>query len=74
MMKEDKASISMMLSAAIVGVIDVVAFIAFLILGILIGVGSLLQSQGIIIAAIVIAAINVVEIILVPVFLMLRKG
>lgn len=74
MMKEDKASISMMLSAAIVGVIDVIAFIAFLILGILIGVGSLLQSQGIIIAAIVIAAINVVEIILVPVFLMLRKG
>ena len=74
MMKEDKASISMMLSAAIVGVIDVIAFIAFLILGILIGVGSLLQSQGIIRAAIVIAAINVVEIILVPVFLMLRKG
>lgn len=74
MMKEDKASVSMMLSAAIVGVIDVIAFIAFLILGILIGVGSLLQSQGIIIAAIVIAAINVVEIILVPVFLMLRKG
>jgi hypothetical protein len=73
-MKEDRASISMMLSAAIVGVIDVIAFIAFLILGILIGVGSLLQSQGIIIAAIVIAAINVVEIILVPVFLMLRKG
>ena len=74
MMKEDKASVSMMLSAAIVGVIDVIAFIAFLILGILIGVGSLLQSQGIIITAIVIAAINVVEIILVPVFLMLRKG
>ena len=74
MMKEDKASVSMMLSAAIVGVRDVIAFIAFLILGILIGVGSLLQSQGIIITAIVIAAINVVEIILVPVFLMLRKG
>lgn len=74
MIKEDRASFSMMISAAIVGAIDVIAFIVFTILGILIGVGSLLQSQGIIIAAIVIAAINVIEIILVPIFLMLRKG
>ena len=74
MIREDKASVSMMISAIVVGAIDVIAFIAFAILGILIGVGSLLQSQGIIIAAIVIAAINVVEIILVPVFLKLRKG
>ncbi len=74
MIREDKASVSIMLSAAIVGIIDVIAVIVFAILGILIGVGSLLQSQGIIIAAIVIAAINVVEIILVPILLMLRKG
>ncbi len=74
MIREDKASVSIMLSAAIVGIIDVIAVIVFAVLGILIGVGSLLQSQGIIIAAIVIAAINVVEIIMVPILLMLRKG
>ncbi len=74
MIREDKASVSIMLSAAIIGIIDVIAVIVFAVLGILIGVGSLLQSQGIIIAAIVIAAINVVEIILVPILLMLRKG
>ncbi len=74
MIREDKASVSIMLSAAIIGIIDVIAVIVFAVLGILIGVGSLLQSQGIIIAAIVIAAINVVEIIMVPILLMLRKG
>ncbi|MCR4874402.1 MAG: hypothetical protein K5923_01500 [Clostridia bacterium] len=74
MIREDKASVSIMLSAAIIGIIDVIAVIVFAVLGILIGVGILLQSQGIIIAAIVIAAINVVEIIMVPILLMLRKG
>ena len=74
MFRDDKATSIMYLSAAIVVAIDILAFIAFAIIGIMIGVGALLQSQGIIIAAIIIAAINVVEIILVPILLILRKG
>ncbi len=69
MIREDKASVSIMLSAAIIGIIDVIAVIVFAVLGILIGVGSLLQSQGIIIAAIFVAAINVLELIIIPICL-----
>ena len=74
MFREDKMTTAIYLSAFITAVIDVLAIIAFGVLGILILCGAILASQKMIIAAICVAAINVIEIILVPIFLYFRKG
>lgn len=56
------------------GVINALALIAFSVLIALIYIGVILASTKIIIAAIVVAAINFVSICLIPLYIKFRKG
>ncbi len=56
------------------GVINALALIAFVVLISLIYTGVILASTKIIIAAIVVAAINFVSICLIPLYIRFRKG
>ena len=70
MFREDKHKVAVYMSLLIMAVIDAIALLVALVLGIMLGVGALLQSQGIIIAAIFVAAINVLEIIFILICLL----
>ena len=73
MFREDKHKVAVYMSLLIMAIIDAIALLVALVLGIMLGVGALLQSQGIIIAAIFVAAINVLEIILILICLLKTK-
>ena len=73
-MREDKAKFALRISILTILAIDAIAIIAAIVFGILLGIGAILQSKIMIIAAIVIAAINVLEIILIPIVLNKYKG
>ncbi len=73
-MREDKAKFALRISILTILAIDAIAIIAAIVFGILLGIGTILQSKIMIIAAIVIAAINVLEIILIPIVLNKYKG
>ncbi len=73
MFREDKHKVAVYMSLLIMAVIDAIALLVALVLGIMLGVGALLQSQGIIIAAIFVAAINVLEIIFILICLLKTK-
>lgn len=73
MFREDKHKVAVYMSLLIMAVIDAIALLVALVLGIMLGVGALLQSQGIIIAAIFVAAINVLEIIFILICLLKAK-
>ena len=68
-MKEDRFKVIMYISALVTFAIDAIGILLAIIFGILLGVGAVLQSQIMIIAAIIIAAINVIEIVLIPILL-----
>lgn len=73
MFREDKHKVAVYMSLLIMAVIDAIALLVALVLGIMLGVGAILQSQGIIIAAIFVAAINVLEIIFILICLLKTK-
>ena len=73
MFREDKHKVAVYMSLLIMAIIDAIALLVALVLGIMLGVGALLQSQGIIIAAIFVAAINVLEIIFILICLLKTK-
>ena len=73
MFREDKYKVAIYMSLFITAIIDAVALLVALVLGLLLGFGVIMQSQGIIIAAIFVAAINVLELILIPICLLKSK-
>ncbi len=73
MFREDKHKVAVYMSLLIMAIVDAIALLVALVLGIMLGVGALLQSQGIIIAAIFVAAINVLEIIFILICLLKTK-
>ena len=73
MFNKDRMTIAFYLSAIIVGIIDVISIIAFITFMVLISVGVLLSSKTFIILAIVLAAINILELLMVPFYLNFRK-
>ena len=73
MFSKDRMTIAFYLSAIIVGIIDVISIIAFITFMVLFSVGVLLSSKTFIILAIVLAAINILELLMIPFYLNFRK-
>ena len=73
-MREDNYKIALHVSIFSILAIDLIAIICAVIFGVLLGVGAILQSQIMIIATIIIAAINVLGIIAIPILLKNIKG
>lgn len=73
MFNRDKATTVFYISSIIVGIIDAIAIIAFVILFTLIAVGIVLSTKLFIILAIILGVLNVLEIIFVPIYLKCRK-
>ena len=73
MFSKDRMTIAFYLSAIIVGIIDVISIIAFITFMVLISIGVLLSSKTFIILAVILAAINILELLMIPFYLNFRK-
>ena len=71
---DSRADLIFYITVIALGVINALALIAFVVLISLIYTGVILASTKIIIAAIVVAAINFVSICLIPLYIRVRKG
>ena len=73
MFRKDKMTNTFYLSSIIIGVIDVIAIIAFIILSVLIYLGIILSTKLFIVLAIILFILNLSEVVLIPLYLKFRK-
>ena len=73
MFRKDKMTNTFYLSSIIIGVIDVIAIIAFIILSVLIYLGIILSTKLFIVLAIILFILNLSEVVLITLYLKFRK-